>query len=106
MKRAFLLVLLTAAPACAGGWPWSRCEYPKFQSEYCGPVSHWQPVVASRLAWQMCEDESKATVEADRLALSFSAISYLPPAPAASQPARATLPAPAPAPPVVPVSPK
>jgi hypothetical protein len=103
MKRAFLLVLLTAAPACAGGWPWSnRCEYPKFQSEYCGPVSHWQPVVQARYAAKQCEGESQAVVESDRLALSLSELSYRPPAAAASQPARATLPAPAPAPPIAP----
>ena len=104
MKKAFLLVVLTAAPAWAGGWPWSRCEYPKFQSEYHGFVDHWQPVVESRIAWRRCEDESRAAIDSDRMALSVSNLAY--PPPAQSQPARATLPAPAPAPPTTPTPPE
>jgi hypothetical protein len=103
MKKAFLLVLLTAAPALGGGWPWWRSDKHAFQSEYAGFVDHWPPVVEARAVWQSSDAESQALIEQQRMALTYASPTVVgPKVPATAAPAARAA---APLPPPIPVTP-
>ena len=65
MKRAFLLILLAAAPAAAQDYRAACCEGR-------GPVDRWPGVVQARCEAALCPPEMMALIARQQLALTYA----------------------------------